>query len=651
MAYKSRVTNKYMGSTFAGRVNSATKSDATDLVNILQKDVNPAISRILVAEVEKKQDTATQKMNELMLTKDAATIEKEILSGQHPELSGKYVEKTVEYHNGKLQAIAAKEKIEQNKKDYDFRETNLPAFYKQYLPSFSDKSGSFALGFASIFNDYKAKEAIIDAENRSNFAKTEKINNSVKIVLNGEKGTEWDIINKGLDYKLPPEEGGTTSRLFLTNSEKNEVAIQAADYLLNTATSVEEIDRALAILSTNRGIGKDGMNLGSLLSTKRNDVSEKVRELTNKRVTLENQNRLNKENKRTEDIRNIFTKANEPITDDYGSTRARTFAENLELRKELAKYGNPQLLSSFDAMIDKNRYVNTDPSVFTNIVSTIFEGGYDSQTELFKALTDNNVASSEWGKALTYYNNYVADNERGIKPIYATDFTYSSETKSIINTVKGNFNVGVVGMEKPNSGEAVRNASYYIRKEIIDFENRYKEENNGKSPSTEEKDNFMMKLGNVIKTRFTPENVQPSMKSFTEYEEEQQTLLEQQKQKSQKYEQAGVTDVINAINKQLELDKGLIKIPQPELGLFGKDADWFDLDKTDREEFKENTVIPFITNYLRNTLSGVTFNADTVKAMEQSDFNNMLRNIADQFQGISPIDIEKVMQNLIESNK
>jgi len=206
-------------------------------------------------------------------------------------------------------------------------------------------------------------------------------------------------------------------------------------------------------------------------------------------------------------------------------------------------------------------------------------------------------------------------------------------------------------MEKPNSGEAVRNASYYIRKEIIDFENRYKEENNGKSPSTEEKDNFMMKLGNVIKTRFTPENVQPSMKSFTEYEEEQQTLLEQQKQKSQKYEQAGVTDVINAINKQLELDKGLIKIPQPELGLFGKDADWFDLDKTDREEFKENTVIPFITNYLRNTLSGVTFNADTVKAMEQSDFNNMLRNIADQFQGISPIDIQKAIQSLIESNK
>ena len=153
-----------MGSTFAGNVNSANKSDATDLINILQKDVNPAISRIMVAEVEKKKDTALQKMNELLLTKDADTIQKEILSGQHPELSGKYVEKTVQYHNGKIQAVDAIKKIEENKNKYDFLETNLPAFYKEYLPSFADKEGSYALGFASIFNEYKAKEAVKDAE-------------------------------------------------------------------------------------------------------------------------------------------------------------------------------------------------------------------------------------------------------------------------------------------------------------------------------------------------------------------------------------------------------------------------------------------------------------------------------------------------------
>jgi len=130
MAYKSRVTNKYMGSTFAGRVNSATSTDATDLINILQKDVNPAISRIMTREVQNKKDEAVQEINQLLTTKDIETVQSEILQGKHPNLSGKYVDKTVQYHTGKVQAIDVIKEIEKNKNKYDFQTTNLPAFYK-----------------------------------------------------------------------------------------------------------------------------------------------------------------------------------------------------------------------------------------------------------------------------------------------------------------------------------------------------------------------------------------------------------------------------------------------------------------------------------------------------------------------------------------
>lgn len=139
-------------------------------------------------------------------------------------------------------------------------------------------------------------------------------------------------------------------------------------------------------------------------------------------------------------------------------------------------------------------------------------------------LLSKNVSSENFGKALTYYNNYTSDLNNGIKPIYKTDFTYSSVTTDIINSIKGNFNVGMVGMEKPNSGEAIRNANAYLRKEIIDFENNYKLENDGKSPSRKEKDEFMQSLGDVMKTRFTPDNVQPQMQSFTSYEAEQKRV-------------------------------------------------------------------------------------------------------------------------------
>ena len=64
MAYKSRVTNQYMGATFAGQVQSSNKSDITDLVNILQKDVNPALAKIADKYVETKKDVAKEKINQ-----------------------------------------------------------------------------------------------------------------------------------------------------------------------------------------------------------------------------------------------------------------------------------------------------------------------------------------------------------------------------------------------------------------------------------------------------------------------------------------------------------------------------------------------------------------------------------------------------------
>lgn len=657
MAYKSRVTNKYMGSTFAGAVNSANKSDATELINILQKDVNPAISRIMVAEVEKKKDTAVQEINKLLLTKNIDTIQKEILQGQHPSLSGAYVDKTVQYHTGKVQAIDAIKAIEENKDKYDFQTNNLPAFYKEYLPSFADKEGSYALGFAAVFNKYKADEAVKDAQVRSDFAQTKKINDGVKIVLNGDTGSEWDVINKGLDYDLPPEEGGGTIRKFYSNEEKNSIAIAAAESLYNTATTTEEIDRGLKILASDRGIGKDGMNLGSLMNTKRDDVNKLVKKLRDRKVTLIQQDRLEKENIRKDEIREIFTTSNskvEVVENGVTTTRFRTYDEQLKLREKLQTYGDPTILAAFDAMVDKNRYVNTDPNVFTDITSTIFEGGYGSQSELMEDLISKNVSSENFGKALTYYNNYTSDLNNGIKPIYKTDFTYSSVTTDILNSIKGNFNVGMVGLEKPNSGEAIRNANAYLRKEIIDFHETYQLENDGKLPSRKEKDEFMQSLGDIMKTRFTPDNVQPQMQSFTSYEAEQKELEASRQEKLKRYTEEGITPIIQALNNQLQLDEGLIELP--EITEDSRFKDFIPFNQPSLDEFKEQKIIPFISDYLQKALGDLQFTSQNVDAIEQADYNQLIRDIAEQFRGtsktyqIKPIDIDKAIKAITKGN-
>ena len=154
MAYKSRVSNKYMGASFAGNVNSANKSDATDLINILRRDVNPALEQAGNTYVANKKNDAKAELNKLLLTKSADQIEQEILKGLHPSLSGTFVDKTVSYHTGKFQAVEAIEQINLNKEEkYDHQTNNLPAFYKDYLPNFKEKDGSYALGFAPVFNE------------------------------------------------------------------------------------------------------------------------------------------------------------------------------------------------------------------------------------------------------------------------------------------------------------------------------------------------------------------------------------------------------------------------------------------------------------------------------------------------------------------
>jgi len=637
MAYKSRVTNKYMGSTFAGRVNSATKSDATDLVNILQKDVNPAISRIMVAEVEKKKDTATQKMNELMLTKDADTIQKEILSGQHPELSGKYVEKTVEYHNGKIQAVDAIKKIEENKSNYDFLETNLPAFYKQYLPSFADKDGSYTLGFSSVFNEYKAKEAIKDAEVRSQYAYTKKINDNVKIVLNGEEGTEWDIINKGLDYKLPPEEGGTTSRMFLTNTEKNDVALESARFLLDTATSSDDIDRALKILSAPRGIGKDGMNLGSLVSTKRSDVSDLVKKLNNKRVSLVTTERIQneyQENLQKKDlIKNLFE--NNPDGSE------KSFAQKQEILEEAKSFGDITFYNSINNIITSDiSQVNDNPDELSDFMNNVLEGGFTSLTDMIKEFDSKRFSQDHLSKAITYYNTYETRYEKGLKPIHQTDETYTTSMAYILDAVSEPFRDKLGNIMKGGEYAQYRARNYMIST-ITEEENKFKEEN-GRAPTALERQKIITEIGDYVIKQFSTRQKDIELLSFTDIEKREQEKEVKRQALEEKYKNVGLDVPLSNLQTALQNKNNIPELPKME-------TSFFKARETERQEYLTNTVLPTVQDFLTKSF-GVQLTPSMWEALSDEDAQNVYGNVANAFK-IDPKVVQVVIGNILRGQQ
>jgi hypothetical protein len=422
MAYKSRVTNKYMGSTFAGRVNAATSTDATDLINILQKDVNPAISRIMLKEVQNKKDEAVQEINQLLTTRDADTVQKEILEGKHPNLNNKYVQKTVQYHTGRHQAIDAITQIEANKDKYDFQTTNLPAFYKEYLPSFADKDGSYALGFAAVFNNYKAKDAIKDAKVRSDFAQTEKLKEGAKIVSRTEPEDFWKEVNS-LHTPLPPEEGGTVRRYLYTNKEANDAALLFLNNAIDGAASTADLAKIEDIINMDRGVGEGGNQLGSLRSVKNNaDIAKVIEAYETKNRTLANA-------EYTASVRATETDKKERIENIFSIDRSTVEGE-LEYQTQVkdAVKAHPSLNITLNSIAKNNLELFEDQNKVANIQIDIMNGLYNNnENGLLEAYRD----ASNNPETLVLLNKMLVD----AKTREANAYTPPFQEKAFTNTV------------------------------------------------------------------------------------------------------------------------------------------------------------------------------------------------------------------------
>ena len=179
MAYKSQVTNKYMGSGFKGAPKSNTTTELTQIVKALKEDFNPAFKNYVDTYIDKKQDDAAIKVQGLYasgMTADA--ISKEILDGKHPDLEGKYVKAVVDGYAGTFEAGEVIKKINEAKAagDYSIEDgISIETFWKGHLPKFTDKSSAWTTGFATIFNKYKATELQEDAKLRGEFRESKKV--------------------------------------------------------------------------------------------------------------------------------------------------------------------------------------------------------------------------------------------------------------------------------------------------------------------------------------------------------------------------------------------------------------------------------------------------------------------------------------------
>lgn len=636
--YNRQATNKYYGAANAGYVatGSATDGLAKSLENAGYK-----IGKAETLRIDRKKDKAIAKIDELYASgKTFEQIQSEIIANKHPDLSGKYIEATTNYHSGRVKAHEVINTIKANKDKYDIEDQSmtLDIFYKQYMPDTSSMDSATLLGFTTQFNKFKHADGLADAENRANLNRDTKIRNGVglldEIPTENLKAELGDFI-KGLQIPTPARDGSTESNLLHTNQETLAIVRRSIEEIISTAKTEADLERADVLLNTNLGYTKNGSAIGTIASRKSKEILVLQEKLEKKRRALIINDRTEKNEQEKKEIRDLNASIFEEVevegtADGEVVTRPKNHDELMAIRDKLEEYGVPSYVDNFDRLMSNNQYIDNDPAVYNELVSSIYDGAFTSQEEIAEAINSLNIDPRLLAPTLSLFEAWEkSSTKRG--SIHTNEAIYKEGLIYIENAVKGNFTSN--GILKENAPQAIRNAHNYMKKELYKFEFDY-EQKNGTQPSTKEREDFLEMLGDIVIKKYTEGNVSPVMKSMTEYEAEIKEQEQKEKVKKAKYEEAGVSQVMESINKILAdnelantklITETLDKFDPSFLGLelIDSDSRFGETDAESKVRFA-NEQLPSV---IANILQGSGFNQTVMDALEQGDYENLVKTI------------------------
>tara|TARA_B100000427_G_scaffold72249_1_gene58438 strand:+ start:398 stop:2350 length:1953 start_codon:yes stop_codon:yes gene_type:complete len=636
--YKSQVTNKWIGSSYKGTVRhiDARNTEMGQIVSALKNDLTPAMNKWGEKHIEKKKTEAGAKMDELYAqgwtTKE---IEKAILNDEIPELSNQYATAVVDTHSGRFEAAETIRKINENIDSYDFKEGNqtLEEWYKQYLPDFNEASSQFTVGFSAVFNEWSAKAKIKDAENRAEWAHTVKINKAVNFLdttIGADEIDEkyWETI-KSLNTAMPIE-GKEKAYFFDTNELNMEVALGHAKFLLAKATTTEELDKALKILTSDRGIGKGGNKLGSLLNAHPTEIGETLNAITNKRARLENKKRTDIEWNEKQDKKNIFK--------DFWSDFENN-SKNVEEWREKLRAIDPTAVPSFNKLIDEKRMSNASGEVRQEFLIDVMEGTYDDIKDLAKAMNDLNIPKEDFAQAFSYFERAEKMKKEDKKHIWETNSTVKESKKEILDVVKEKVGGGGNSMFSTKGNDSVRRANYYLKAQILNFE-EFNEDGSKREnpPSDAEWRKFMKDIGDYVHKTFRQEKDYEKLEDWAvakAKQEEEIKKKEDEKKAMEQLETNITTSVASAIEQGIEFD---IPVFSEE------DKSWRKLESTEIKEFEEGKLYPKIVESVQTVLGnieGIDFtNKETYLKIGQIFLNN--EEQAKQFADMLGVTVEQL---------
>lgn len=396
MAYKSQVTNKYMGATFKGAPKSNTVTELGQIVTALKNDFNPAFKNYVDTYVDKKQDDAAIKVQGLYASgKTADEISKEIINGKHPDLEGKYTKAVVDGYAGTFEAGQVIKKITEAKEagDYSIEDgISIETFWKGHLPKFTDKSSAWTTGFATIFNKYKATELIKDAEERGAYREDKKVEGlhgvidahliTEKAAGNKVNGVDlWTIANSYVANL--PNVDGYKENVFMSKETVTKALYEYAYKLYRDADTQEDLEIAKSIIYDKR-VDTKGKELDSLFNIGKKETVDLLGHIESKMITLENQKVQKQE-------REWVLQRRDGLVDLFSLPQDSKEFE--EARKKLTSL-HPDLQDDIHTIIKYNNMAMEKDGEIATITQSAINGEYNfKESDLTEALNEANATS------------------------------------------------------------------------------------------------------------------------------------------------------------------------------------------------------------------------------------------------------------------
>lgn len=469
MAYKSPVTNKYMGSTYAGRVNPGRENELTQLARSLG-EFSEAVPRGIAAFKDKKIDEAEKRLEELKVTMSTEELNNYILSGQDSILANKWAVSVVDGQLGRFDAAEAIRSITANGDNYNFETGNRREFYKQFLPDFASKSSSYKNGFGVHFNDWQSRDLLEDATRKAQFRQDSKIRRGVTFLSTAEYETmdEFYAIAQSLNSELPQTDG--EKNFFFTNEDINNTIVRLAEFTLQNADSQDDFDRAMSYLTGDRGTSANGTKLGSLKDTAREDVSALIDRIDREKNQFISHNYRQEQYEEEQRVKEFSLAA---LADIGTANEYKTFKAN---RDEIAKF-NPAAAQALDKLYMMERDIDVDPNVISNFDDKVLYGAY--QGNFYQMVDDMRLQGIPFAYLEKFARTYDIAEEQRLKGsgfVFNNNEAYTTSKSLIIQKMQPNFEVAaqMIGGRPVRDTSAYNAASaaatQYMNRQILLFE-------------------------------------------------------------------------------------------------------------------------------------------------------------------------------------